>query len=254
MRRRRLADVRRTLIGGVALITVLAVAPTAQAVTPVTCSGLGTAMNGASTGEVLQLPAVTCQANVTVTNTAAFTLEGATSGGQTTLEPQTGMTLTAIIQSSADVRFILSHLKLTGDTDRALVLTGTDEGVTITHDVITNNTGSGAIYVNENGSANQPTVIEDNTFSHNQGGEGGAITWYSDDPLTLTGNTFTANSATDSADGGGAILVWNDTTTSNTTNAVHVSDNVFGGPTAADGNTSRSTGGAAFFSPSQTRR
>jgi hypothetical protein len=92
------------------------------------------------------------------------------------------------------------------------------------------------------------TTIENSTFSGNRGAEGGAIEWYSDQALTLTGNTFTGNAASDGADGGGALLMWPEGTPGNTTNAVQISDNVFGGPTVSDGNTARSSGGGAFIS------
>ena len=78
------------ITGAVALLAALASAPAASAVTPtpVTCAGLPAAIDAATAGEVLQLPPGVCQTNVSVaTNTSAFTLEGATSGGTTTLEP-----------------------------------------------------------------------------------------------------------------------------------------------------------------------
>jgi hypothetical protein len=239
--------VRRGLIGVATAVTLGLSASAAQAVTPVTCAGLSAAMNSAAAGQVLELPPGTCAVNITVTDTNAFTLEGATSGAPTVLVPVSGDTSTPIIQSADDVRFTLSNLELTGATGGALSLFGTGgEGVTVSHDLFTNDTGT-ALRIGETSSAAQPTLIENSTFSHDSGGEGGGIQWVSGQPLVLSGNTFTADNATDGADGGGGILIWNDRVTGSTS-SVKLSGNLFGGPSANDGDTAESSAGGAFIS------
>jgi Chlamydia polymorphic membrane protein (Chlamydia_PMP) repeat len=236
------------VLGGLAVATVASFAASSSALavtpTPVTCPGLQTAVNGATAGEVLQLPSGTCPANLTINNPAAFTLEGASSGAPTVLEPQSGSQTLPIISNTGGtaLAFTLTGLELTGDQSSALELTGADP-VTITHDVFSSdgNDGvdGGAISINGGSSSNTPTTITANTFSSDLADEGGAVSYETGRPLVLSGNTFTGNFA---AESGGAVII----TASGNSNPTRVSDNVFGGPTIADGNTTEGQGGAIF--------
>ena len=124
------------MTGVVAALLTLALAAAASAAPiPVSCANLQTAVNGATAGKVLQLPKGTCHTNLTVTDTAAFTLEGATGGG-TILQPQTGQSGSSIIFSNDDVHFTLSGLELIGSHTPALALgLGNGEAVTVKGDV-----------------------------------------------------------------------------------------------------------------------
>ncbi len=231
-----------------ALLTLALAAAAHAAPTQVSCANLQTAVNGATAGEVLQLPKGTCQTNLTITDTAAFTLEGATGGG-TILEPQTTKTGSSIIFSNVDVHFTLSGLELTGSHAPALALgPGNGEAVTVKGDVFAGDETpdvGGAISVYEIGqAANQPTVITGNVFANDSSSGGGAVAWNSGQPLVLSNNKFTADSAIDAGIGGGGIYAINATAS---TNPVVISGNTFGGPTAAAGDTTAGQGGGAYI-------
>jgi hypothetical protein len=231
-----------------AVVASVGAASPALAVTPVTCLNLATTINSGATvdGTVLQLPAGTCSTNVSVTNTAAFTLEG--TNGQTVLEPSNSSQ--SIVSTTAAAKFTLSGLEFSGASSAsAVTLNGVGEVVTLTHNVFSGNhttTESGAaVQIQPFGSpASQPTVISDNTFAGNRALIGGAIAVFAQPPsLVITGNTFTGNAATQGmyGDGGGAIGIF---TSLNTTTPVTISGNTFGGPAAVDGNTALNDGGA----------
>ena len=229
------------------LFALLAWAPSALAVTPVTCANLQTAIDGAAAGAVLQLPAGTCSTNTNTSNTNAFTLEGA-GGGGTVLQPIDPTT--PMIQSSADVKFTLTGLTFTKMTSNAAVsLTGAGEAVTVSGDTFTGNRdpngfgGAISIQTFKPSTASGPTVITGNTFSGNQAGSGGAVAALASPvPLVISNNTFTGNSS--GITGGGALLVSND---QGGTNAVRITGNTFGGPGAGAGNTTHYAGGAAVI-------
>ena len=101
-------------LGAIAALSVCAQPGWAAEPTPVSCPGLPTAVETATAGEVLQLPAGVCEVNLAIANTAAFTLEGA-SAGTTTLKPKKAAE--PIIASEASVRFTLSRLTFTGATN-----------------------------------------------------------------------------------------------------------------------------------------
>jgi hypothetical protein len=243
--------VRTRVLGtccALALLGALAGAPTASAVTPVTCAGLAGAVNSAGAGDVLQLPPGPCLTNLTVaSNTNAFTLEGATTGGATQLEPANPAL--AILTATADVRFTLTGLTFTGTTAAsALLLTGNGEAATIVGNTFTADASpaslGAAIQIHTAGTATatQPTVISGNTFAANDADLGGAVAVLSSGlPVTLSGNTFTGNS---SSLAGGALYVVEPV---GTTAALQISDNRFGGPGAGDGNASEGPGGAALL-------
>ncbi len=232
----------------VALLMLALAAAASAAPTPVSCANLQTAVNGATAGRVLQLPKGTCHTNLTVTDTVAFTLEGATGGG-TILEPQTGQSGSPIIFSNDDVHFTLSGLELTGSHAPALALgPGDGEAVTVTRDsFVGDNTPDlgGAISVYEVAqSANQPTRITDNVFSNDRADGGGGVFWESAQPLVLSNNKFTADRAGSAGIGGGGLYAING---SPSTNHVLVSGNTFGGTAAAAGDTTSGQGGGAYI-------
>jgi hypothetical protein len=234
------------------VLAVLAAAAPATAASPtaVTCAGLQSAVNTAAAGDVLQLPAGTCSANITVTNTAAFTLEGAGGGGTTTLQP----TNTAIpIIAGASSTFTLTDLTFTGELSASAVkLTGAGEAATISGDTFSNDTtsGSGGAVLVQPGATmttTHPTVISGDTFTHDSAVGGGAIDLLNfGAPLTVSHDTFTADSS--SADGGGALFFSLNPTTST---AAQITDNEFGGQTG-EGNTTEGQGGAIWAQLSPT--
>jgi hypothetical protein len=227
-----------------ALLLVFAPAAGAATPTPVTCSGLQTAVNSATAGEVLQLPAGLCATDLTITNTAAFTLEGAT-GGVTTLTP-TALG-NSIIKSNASVTFTLSGLTLTGTRGAgAVLLTGIGEAVTIEHDSFTDDAAAsgfgGAVSLQPSSTVGaQPTVIEDNTFTGDSAYSGGAVFVIAAVSVVVSGNTFTGNVATVD---GGALSIGGPP---GSTSSIQVTGNTFGGSTAGEGNTATNDGGAIFL-------
>jgi hypothetical protein len=234
----------------VAAVLAAAIPATAAGATPVTCLGLQSAVNSAAAGDVLQLPAGTCSTNLTVTNTAAFTVEGA-SGDATTLQP-TNPAMPII--SGANSTFTLTDLTFTGEVSASAVnLTGPGEAATITDDTFSNDAtgGSGGGVDVQPGAVmttTQPTVISGDTFTHDSAVGGGAITLLNfGAPLTVSHDTFTDDSSTTS--GGGALFV---TESPTTTTAVQITDNQFGGQQTGDGNTTEAQGGAIWgqLSPS----
>ncbi len=246
-------DVKGAVIAfGAAIVMFATAGAAAAAVTPTTCTTLATDVNSASAAEVLQLPAGSCKTNVTVTNTNAFTLKGA-SGGGTVLEPQTSGPIIGSVEN--DVRFTLSGLEFTGeDGDSALDLDGGNSGlgVTIKDDVFADDDAGagagGAINMTSNASS-QPIVITGDTFAGDSAGAtGGAVYWDGGQPLVLTGNTFTGDSS--NIWGGGLLVVDFGPTNSN---PVQISGNTFGGASASAGDTARGLGGGAlvFLAPGQ---
>jgi hypothetical protein len=235
---------------------VLAAAPLAAA-TPVACeqAALQTAINAATAGEVLQLPAGPCEVNLTVANPAPFTLEGTSPG--TTLEPKSGSTSTPIIKAeSGGVSFTLTGLTfsgMSGEGESAIFITDPAEAVTISDDTFTDNSadeGAAVDIYSEEATATKPTVIRDNTFgavgAGNSAYSGGAVFFGSAAPLEVTGNTFVANSATKDNDGFGGALEVAFILPSSTTNPVTISGNTFGGTAPGAGNVAGSSGGAAL--------
>jgi hypothetical protein len=195
-----------------------------------------------------QLPPGVCSTNVSVTtNTNAFTLEGATSGGATTLVPTN--TTDPIISAAADVRFTLTGLTFTGETETpAVELTGNGEAATITGDTFSANANplglAAAIEVNNNAAAttSQPTVISGDTFTGNHASSGGAIAVLNSGlPVTVSDDTFTADSS--KLAGGAVYVIERD----DSTGTVQLTGNTFGGTGAGEGNTSGGPGGAAYL-------
>jgi hypothetical protein len=233
----------RWLGGTLAIVGLLTTAPTALATTSITCAELSSAVGSAAAGAVLQLPAGECQAEVSIANTAAFTLEGASDGG-TVLEP-VGPSK-SIIQSGEAVQFTLSGLTFTGASGApAILLTGPGEAVTLSGDTFANNLypgGYGAgvsIQLAAASTATQPTQIVDDTFSGNQSAGGGGLALLGSSPLVVSGSTFLANSS--SLGAGGLVVSSRD----GGEGAVQITGNVFGGPSVEDGNTSAAVGGGA---------
>jgi hypothetical protein len=210
------------------------------------CAGLNAAVRHARPGETVRLPAGICRVNLVVTNTAAFTLEG-TSGAKTVLRP--ALVGQPIVASNANVRFTLRGLRLTGATQQpAVLLQGSGEAVTISGNLFVGNRypgGPGAAislhtYLS---TTHQPTVITGNVFKGNAADEGGAVAAVnSPQALTVSNNTFTANS-TGSASNGGAIYI---ASNRSTTAPVVIDANRFGAR-GLPGNTARDRGGAAVF-------
>jgi hypothetical protein len=238
------------------LIAALGGAPAALAVTPVKCeqAPLQSAINAATSGEVIQVEAGTCEVNLTVSNAEPFTLEGTAPG--TTLKPATTTTpiLEAKKPASGVLSFTLSNLTFTGTTNASAVRIGSPaEAVTITGDTFVSNavaSGGGAVYFEGGpGGTSKPTVITEDTFGQpsvgNSAEYGGAVYVQNGNPLELTRNTFQANHATSTLFGaGGAVVIAN---FSGELHPVTISENTFGGPEEVDGNTTTWSGGGVFL-------
>jgi predicted outer membrane repeat protein len=206
-------------------------------------------MNSAIDGAVLQLPPGTCATNVTVANTASFTLEGA-AGGVTILEPV--IASSPIIQSTANVRFTLSGLTFTGASGApAILLQGAAEAITISRDAFRANSYQGGVGGAISIQAPAPTATTEPTettgrteitgsrFSGNRAASGGAIAVLSlSVPLLISGSTFTGNAA---ANAGGALFIFNAAPGSS---SVRIAGNRFGRPGLA-ANSARAVGGGA---------
>ncbi|HVR05915.1 MAG TPA: hypothetical protein VMS02_07715, partial [Solirubrobacteraceae bacterium] len=186
---------------------LLLLVPAAHAATPVSCAELATAMNAAKNGEVLQLPAEKCKlkATVTVANTAAFTVQGA-SGEGTVLEPPAATD--KIIESSADVQFTLFDLTLTGTEEApAIYLSGPGEAVTLSDDTFSEDaypSGFGAgvsIQLSAASTAMQPTRLIGDTFADDSASSGGGAALLGSAPLVVRESTFTADSGSLGAGG-----------------------------------------------------
>ncbi len=241
----------RALAAALVMLGASAVAPAAQAVTvKPACTGIQTDLDTMGPGDIIELPAGPCHVNLTTnSDTAAFTLQGDPSGS--TLEPSNPST--PIISGSAAIHMTITGVTFTGTTGaQAILLENPGEAVTITHDTFTQNaapTGFGAaISVQTQGNqgtlTSQPTVITQNTFDHNTASSGGAVAVLGANPVTLTGNVFTANGA--GLEGGAVIL--SGVVQANTSPVV-LALNQFGGTTAAQGNTSQDIGGAVALAP-----
>jgi hypothetical protein len=220
-----------------ALLAALVAAPAALATAPtqVTCAALAGAMQGAGAGVVLQLPAGTCLTNVSITNTAPFTVEGATGGNPSVLEPSN--TADPII-TSAGGAFTLAGLTLSGATGSSAVSVSGEDSLTLAGDTFSGDTGSTPVNI-ANTSSTDTTVISRDKFSHDAGSLGGAVLLVTSGPAEITGNRFTSDSAID----GGAIALVE--TSLGSGKGAQVTGNTFGGSGAA-GNTAVNAGGAVW--------
>jgi len=240
------------VIAGLLIGSGLIGTPSAFAQTAVTCAELpalfGTGAGAATSGEVAQLPAGVCTANLTATNGAAFTLEGANGGG-TILEPAEPSS-PILTNDGNDVAFALSGLTFTGTNGApAVSVVSSQTAVTLSGDVFTDDLGGGAQILS---TISQPTVISDSTFSGDTSPAGGAgLDLVGLGAFTVTGNTFTANAETGASagDGGGGMLIVSagEYTVLGTENPVVVTGDTFGGPEPADGNTAEADGAGALI-------
>jgi hypothetical protein len=231
------ASVRGRIIGVASTLAVFAAAlmaesPSALAVTPVTCPGLQAAIDSATAGEVLQLGPGICATNLTVNNTAAFTLQGL----RAVLQPLDASQ--SIVESAADVRFTLHSLTFSSASDAAAVdLSGPGAAITISGNTFTGDHSAG-VYISNAGpsTTTQATVISGNTFSGDTAVFGGALSVIGlTAPLTISGNTFTNDTV---IGGGGAINVINSVPA---TGPVQITGNTF------TANTAEEVGGAAMI-------
>jgi hypothetical protein len=191
----------------------------------------------------------TCEANLTITNPAKFTIDG---GGSTTWTPAT-TTTPMIASSTADMAFTVSGIAFSGTTNAsAIALTGNAPAVTVSDDSFVNDTTSSSA-----GAAiefapppasplgTQPSVVEDSTFgavgSPDTGPEGGAIFVGGPLALTLSDNTFIA----DHGYVGGAVAIL-------APGEYSIAGNTFGGTAAGDGNTASGGGGAVWIQVAPT--
>lgn len=243
-----------------AMLASLAVVPLTLASEPVEvkCTELETKIAHAEPGEDLRLPAEVCEANITISTSVAFTLEGSPSG--TTLKPHAEHASVPIITANeGGVAFTLKHLKLTGASgNSAIHISDPAEHVTITEDVFVGNSGSsygGAIQIEDfNSIATLPTVISHNRFGAPGAGNsatlaGGALYVDSRSPLEVTDNTFIGNSVSArSLSFGGALAILR-YSAEPTTSPVTVKGNVFGGTAPGAGNSASYSGGGAFIEP-----
>ena len=211
---------------------------------------LNTAIAAATSGDVVTVSG-TCLANLTIANTAPFTVKGS---GAATWNP--AVVSTSMIQSSADVRFTVSGITFTGmNGASAITLTGAGEAATISDDGFMDNTtptGGAAVSITQGTTptTTQATVLEGNTFgavgAGNTAGYGGAVYLQGAVPFTVINNAFVANSSPLGLDRpGGALAIA--TFAPSSTSPVIVSGNTFGGTAAGAGNTSGTNGGAAFI-------
>ena len=81
-------------------------------------------------------------------------------------------------------------------------------------------------------------------FANDSAAGGGGVAWNSAQPLVLSNNKFTADSATSAGIGGGGIYAINAFASAN---HVVVSGNTFGGKTPAAGDTTAGQGGGAYI-------
>lgn len=234
----------------VALLAALALAPAAQAATPVACSELQTAITAATAGEVLELPAGTCETNVTTSNAEPFTLEGSETG-TTTLKAKEATKAVLEANGTGALSFTLTHLTFTGTTSHSAVsVLDANEHVTISNDkFITNHSGvGGALTIGppSASSSSESTVLSNDTFGEvgagNSAEEGGAVYFVSSAPLVVRASKFIGDSA-GRGGYGGALLVQN---TNGGTSPVTLEENTFGGLVPSEKNTAGAAGGAAF--------
>jgi hypothetical protein len=232
----------------VAAVAALALAPAAEATS---CEHLQEEVNAATAGAVLQLPAGTCETNVTTSNTQPFTLEGTAPG--TTLKAKT--TTQAIFQinaGSTPATFTLTNLTFTGTTfGNAVNINDSNPAVTISDDAfVTNHSGTGgALSIGDGtaGSTTQPTRIVGDTFGRagegNSAIAGGAVFIDTSTPLEIDSNSFAANSVP-ANEPGGALLILDQLGGSA---PVTLFGNVFGGVSEEEANKAGSAGGGAFI-------
>jgi len=197
-------------------------------------------MEAATPGQVLQLLTGDCSTNLSLTNTAAYTLEGADDGG-TALKPTNAAV--PIIMSSAGLKFTLHNLTFTGaNGTHAAVELQSPAGLapTFTGDTFKDNkSGSfgGALSIETTGaSAPSPVTLSGNTFTGNTGSGGGAAIVTGPTNLSISGNTFTDNAAATTQ--AGALALLNES--SGVAGSVVVDNNSF------SGNTSPQIGGAIW--------
>jgi hypothetical protein len=231
-------------------LAALSLAPAAHAVTEVTCAHLEEELTEAHAGDVLRLPAGTCETNVKTTNDEAFTLEGSPSG--TTLKAKEGAKAILEATGSGGVSFTLSSLTFTGTTSHdAVVIADQNEAVTLSNDTFTSNHGTtgGALSIGNGtaGSASNPTRLVNDTFgtagAGNSAFAGGAVFVVTSNPLEIENSTFAANSVP-AAEPGGALFI-DDALGGNA--AVKLVGNTFGGLLETEANKAGSAGGGAFI-------
>lgn len=240
------------LAGSAALLLVALGSPVAWAIspTPLKCDELATTLGSgagkAAPGEVLQLERGTCAVSLEVTDTAAFTLEGA-SGGGTVLEPLTPSE--PILTSKDNVTFTLSGLTFTGTkgASAAIELNGEEAAVALTGDTFIDNrenSVAGAVFIARSNEMTAPTTIVGNTFTDDSSTENAGGLWLvNSGRAIIEDNTFSGDSATS---WGGGLYVLNGGETSN---LVQISGNTFGGPSVAKGNTTAQQGAGAAVVP-----
>ncbi len=188
--------------------------------TPVTCAGLETAVNGATSGEVLEL-SESCATNVDVTNDNPFTLKGI---GSPVLTPNTS-TESILKSNTAGVRFTLEGLTFksgsaesVGDEYGGAVYVNSEhEAVTLRDDSFLDNrakNAGGAVYIEDSGrAASEATTLEGDTFgavgegNSSAGYGGGGAFLYVSGPVSVSHNSFTENEAAHEFGGGGGLLV-----------------------------------------------
>jgi hypothetical protein len=232
---------RRLATTGVVAAMLFGAAPALAA--PCDLNSYAGEINSATANQVITLPAGTCTGNITITNTAPFTLQGGAGG--TTLEP-TSLT-SPIVSSSGAVSPTISGLTFTG-ADGAVALNLVDAAaVTLTGDKFTDdNSGpnsAGAVNITLTAST-EPSTITDDVFSSDSGSVGGGLELSASggQPLTISDDSFTGDSATN---GGGGLLIYNFGTKSDEIAPVQVTGNTFGGSASGAGDTTEDQGGGA---------
>lgn len=166
-------------------------------------------MNEAASGEVLQLAAERCPLEATVTNTAAFTVQGASSGGGTVLEPTAAAK--TLVESSADVQFTLTDLTFAKTEEApAVLLSGPGEAVTLSDDTFSEDSypgGFGAgvsIQLTAPSTATGPTRLIGDAFRDDHAASGGGAALLGSAPWLVERSTFAGDSS--SFDGGGLFV------------------------------------------------
>jgi len=225
----------------------------------VKCSELEAKLAHVEPQEVLRISEASCEANLKISTTVEFTLEGSPSG--TTLKPRAGHANEPIIAiESGNVSATLRALTLTGTSGASAILLKDPEAhPTITEDKFVSNGGvnfGGAISIEDtNAKTEKPTLITHDVFGAEGAGNsatygGGAIYASTPLPLVISNNTFVGNTATGSSFGvGGALYIFNESFPEATAE-VSVAGNLFGGSAPGAGNGASYSGGGAFIVPS----
>lgn len=245
-------------------IGLLVAQSASAATTTVGCSGLQAALNSAANGDVVKLDQLCTDQSFTITNTNAFTLEGASTNdgfnGNSSNTP--------ILGSDAAVRLTIKNLLFENASQSfgggtAIQFDADGIAVNITSDTfehLTTPTYGGAIQIEDNtdGAGSPiPTVISNNKFENNSAGDGGAIYWSNGGPLELLKNTFTGNTQTSSPTFhypvGGAVDIENYEGMTGVSSTwlgapITIAGNTFGGTAVGAGNSALGAGGALFVS------